>query len=208
MICVRTNSGLSWPSILRTIFQPSRLSSWNTCTKITAKRTWAKNKTTTMLTENCPIPLHWPAAYTAACVESCFFLIHSVLTKLEMSSAPKIWSGPKKIRCGTLSLGWQVQLVYKIWNLYSFSHPKDISGGIKLKNVSLDPNCASFMDDFHKQAGTSYGQPAVRTFKFPLRRYKKRCKMVIGKFAIFCTFGLEMHLTGTPKIGVFADTTT
>jgi len=29
MICVRTNSGLSWPSILRTIFQPSRLSSWN-----------------------------------------------------------------------------------------------------------------------------------------------------------------------------------
>jgi len=32
--------------------------------------------------------------------------------------------------------------------------------------------------------------------------------MVIGKFAIFCTFGLEMHLTGAPKIGVFADTTT
>ena len=32
MIWVITNSGLSWPSMLRTIFQPSRLSSWRTCT--------------------------------------------------------------------------------------------------------------------------------------------------------------------------------
>jgi len=69
---------------------------------------------------------------------------------------------------------------YTKFEVSSFSHTRDISGGVKFENVSRDPDHAPFRDDL-SSAGWDLLPPTyspnLKFLTIPTMKNEKRCKM-------------------------------